>query len=79
MLLPSLFSVVDGNTTIIYQYILADVIAMVADVIATWLQVVIAVVIATCFQFNWLMLLPWWLMLLSVISIVCWLMLLPWW
>ena len=46
MLFPSLFSVVDGKTTIIYQYILADVIAMVVDVIATWLQVVIAVVIA---------------------------------
>ena len=54
MLLPCLFSVVDGKTTIIYRYILADV-------IATWLQVVIAVVIAmiadviaNCFQFDWL-------------------------
>ena len=30
----------------LYQYILADVIAMVADVITTWLQVVIVVIIA---------------------------------
>ena len=71
MLLPAYFSVVDGKTTILYQYILAGVIAIVADVIATWLQVVIAIVIAmvadvitTCFQFCRLMLLPWQLILL---------------
>ena len=40
-----------------YQYILDGIVAMVADVIATWLQVMIAVVIAmvadviaTCFS-----------------------------
>ena len=69
---------VDGKTTIIYQYILAGVITMVADVIATWLQVVITVVtamvadvITTCLQFGWLMLSPWWLMLLPPTSKVC--------
>ena len=51
---------------------------MVADVIATWMQVVIVVIIAmvadvitTCLQFDWLMLLPWWLMSLPTTSIVC--------
>ena len=40
MLLPT-FTVVDVRTTIFYQYILADVIAIVVDVSATWLQIVI--------------------------------------
>ena len=57
---------------------MADVIAMVADVIAICLQVVIVVIIAmvadvitTCLQFDWLMLLPLWLMLLPPTSRVC--------
>ena len=60
---------------------MAGVIAMVADIIATWLQVMLAVVIAmvadvitTCLQFGCLILLPWWLMLLPLTSIVCWAM-----
>ena len=53
---------------------LADVIAMVADVIATQLQIVLADVIAMVeevelpiVEFFWLMLLPRWLMLLPLI------------
>ena len=59
--IANLFSVVDGNkTTIIYQYILADVIAMVADVIATYFQfdwlMLLPLILVVC----WLMVLPWW-------------------
>ena len=66
----------DGRS-LFYQYMLADVIAMVADVIATQLQIVLADVIAmvedvltTYCRICWLMLLPRWLMLLPL-DVVC--------